>query len=86
MTLNTFVPPLAHIPQTQKFLFEPEQKKACGYKSQEEETKRIQLPLKSNCWRCSVKKCVLRPATLLKRDWHRFFPVNFVKVLRTPFL
>ena len=28
----------------------------------------------------------LRPATLLKkRFWHRFFPVNFVKFLRTPF-
>ena len=27
MTLNTFAPPLAHIPQTQKFQFEPEQKK-----------------------------------------------------------
>ena len=30
---------------------------------------------------------VLRPATLLKkRLWHRRFPVNFVKFLRTPFL
>ena len=29
----------------------------------------------------------LRPATLLKkRLWHRRFPVNFVKFLRTPFL
>ena len=29
----------------------------------------------------------LRPATLLrKRVWHRCFPVNFVKFLRTPFL
>ena len=28
----------------------------------------------------------LRPATLLKkRLWHRCFPVNFVKFLRTPF-
>ena len=28
----------------------------------------------------------LRPATLLKkRHWHRCFPVNFVKFLRTPF-
>ena len=28
----------------------------------------------------------LRPATLLKRRiWHRCFPVNFVKFLRTPF-
>ena len=29
----------------------------------------------------------LRPSTLLKkRLWHRCFPVNFVKFLRTPFL
>ena len=29
----------------------------------------------------------LRPATLLKkRLWHSYFPVNFVKFLRTPFL
>ena len=29
----------------------------------------------------------LRPATLLKkRSWHRCFPVNFVKFLRTSFL
>ena len=35
--------------------------------------------------RCSVKWC-LRPATLLKkRLWHRCFPVNFVRFLRTPF-
>ena len=27
----------------------------------------------------------LRPATLLKRDWHRCFPVNFMKFLRTCF-
>ena len=28
----------------------------------------------------------LRPATLLKnRLWHRYFPVNFTKFLRTPF-
>ena len=27
------------------------------------------------------------PATLLKKSiWHRFFPVNFVKFLRAPFL
>ena len=41
--------------------------------------------------RCSVRKGVLRnfarPATLLKkRLWHRHFPVNFAKFLRTPFL
>ena len=38
----------------------------------------------------SVKKVFLEispPATLLKkRLWHRCFPVNFVKFLRTPFL
>ena len=29
----------------------------------------------------------LRPATILKkRLWHRCFPVNFVKFLRTPFV
>ena len=29
----------------------------------------------------------LKPATLLKKKlWHRCFPVNFVKFLRTPFL
>ena len=29
----------------------------------------------------------LRPATLLKkRLWHRYFPVNFAKFVRTPFL
>ena len=33
-------------------------------------------------WRCSVK-----PATLFKkRLWHRCFPANFTKFLRTPFL
>ena len=33
--------------------------------------------------RCSAS---LRPATLLKKGlWHRCFPVNFVKFLRTPF-
>ena len=36
--------------------------------------------------RCSWK-FRLSPATLLKkRIWHRCFPVNFVKFLRTPFL
>ena len=28
----------------------------------------------------------LRPATLFKRPWHRCFPVNFAKFLRTPVL
>ena len=33
------------------------------------------------------KVAVLRPATLFKkRLWHKCFPVNFVKFLRTPFL
>ena len=27
----------------------------------------------------------LRPATLFKKDWHRCFPVNFVKFVRTLF-
>ena len=37
--------------------------------------------------RCSIKKVFLRPAILLKkRLWHRCFPVNFEKFLRTPFL
>ena len=37
-------------------------------------------------WRYSVEKVCLRPGTLLKmRLWHRCFPVNFVKFLRTPF-
>ena len=42
-------------------------------------------------WRCSQslffnKVAGLRPANLLKkRLWHRHFPVNFSKFLRTPF-
>ena len=33
------------------------------------------------------KAVARRPATLLKqRLWHRCFPVNFAKFLRTPFL
>ena len=35
-------------------------------------------------WKCSVEK-VFRPATLLKKKL-RCFPVNFAKILRTPFL
>ena len=36
--------------------------------------------------RCSVKKVCLRCATLLKKCfWQRCFPVNFEKILRTPF-
>ena len=52
---------------------------------------------RSSHQKCSMKKTVLRnslkflnslrPATLLKkRPWHRCFPVNFKKFLRTPFL
>ena len=34
----------------------------------------------------SISFC-LRPATLLKNGlWHRCFPLNFVKFLKTPFL
>ena len=42
---------------------------------------------RSSRLRCSMKKGVLgRPTTLLKnRLWHRCFPVNFAKFLRTPF-
>ena len=59
-------------------------------------------PLEAVAGRCSVKKSDLenfskftgkhlcqglRPATLLKkRLWHKCFPVNFTKFLRTPFL
>ena len=56
--------------------------------------------IRSSYQRCSMKKGVLinftkftakhlcqRPAPLLKRRlWHRCFPANFVKFLRTPFL
>ena len=36
---------------------------------------------------CQVLRPGLRPATLLKkRLWHRCFPTNLVKFLRTPFL
>ena len=32
------------------------------------------------------QNCYLRPVALLKkRPWHRSLPVNFVKILRTPF-
>ena len=54
------------------------------------------LYFRSSHQRCSIKKGVLwnfvkfiglRPANLLKkRLWHRCFPVNFTKFLRTPFL
>ena len=55
---------------------------------------------RSSHQKCSMKKGALRnftkftgkvadliPATLLKmRPWHRYFPVNLTKFLRTPFL
>ena len=35
---------------------------------------------------CKIQACA-KPATLLKKGpWHRCFPVNFTKFLRTPFL
>ena len=44
----------------------------------------LSLSTKAVAQRCSVKKAV--PATLLKkRHWHRCFPANFAKFLRTPF-
>ena len=35
---------------------------------------------------CARVYFLITPATLLKGFWHRFFPVNFVKFLRTPCL
>ena len=48
----------------------------------------LQNSLENTCARVSFFNKVegLKPATLLKRDWHMCFPVNFVKFLRTPFL
>ena len=44
----------------QPFQFKPEQKKTCGNKSQEEETKHIHVQLRSSSrWRCSLKKVFL---------------------------
>ena len=40
----------------------------------------------NTCVRVSFLIKLKAPATLLKnRFWHRFFPVNFAKFLRTPF-
>ena len=40
-----------------------------------------------SCEFCEISKNTFSPATLLKkRLGHRCFPVNFVKILRTPFL
>ena len=43
----------------QSFRCEPEQKKTCGEEGQEEETKHFHVQLRSNCWRCSMKKVFL---------------------------
>ena len=43
----------------------------------------------STCFKSLILNKVsgLRPATLLKkRVWHSYFPINFAKFLRTPFL
>ena len=48
--------------------------------------KRVAIAFRISDQRCSMKKG-LRPATLLKkRLWHRCFPMNFAKFLRTIFL
>ena len=67
----------------------------CIFKSNARSQKSL-LYFRSSQQRCSIKKGVLwnfvkfiglRPANLLKkRLWHRCFPVNFTKFLRTPFL
>ena len=44
----------------------------------------ISASLVKAVFKCNLR---LRPATLLKKTlWHRCFPVNFAKFLRTPFL
>ena len=47
----------------------------------------LQNPQKTTCGRVPfIKVANLKPATLLKkRLWHRPFPVNFVKYIRTPY-
>ena len=53
---------------------------------------KVFFPYRSSRQRFSVKKVLVKkaflsPATLLKkRLWHRCFPVNFAKFLRTPFI
>ena len=45
----------------------------------------LKISQENICARASF--LIKRPATLLKKSlWHRYFPVNFVKFLRTPFL
>ena len=42
---------------------------------------------KNSQQRWSIRKGILKPATLLKKKlWYRFFPVNVAKFLRTPSL
>ena len=48
--------------------------------------KKVFLKISQNSQENTCARKRLRPATLLKkRPWHRCFPVNFVKILRTPF-
>ena len=48
--------------------------------------KKVAIAFRISHQRCSMKKD-LRPATLLKKKlWHRCFPVNFAKFLKTLFL
>ena len=61
--------------------------------AQRSSVKKVFLEISQNsqeitCVRVSfLIKLQARPATLLKkRLWHRRFPVNFAKFLRTPFL
>ena len=52
-------------------------------------TNGIIFVLEAVVWRCSVETfdLQLRPTALLKkRLWHRCFPGNFAKSLRTPFI
>ena len=50
-------------------------------------TRGVQNSQENTCARDSGLGQRLRPATLLKKSlWHRCFPVNFAKFVRTPFL
>ena len=54
----------------------------CVYKSST-----LFIYLVKYCKYCKIFKLCLRPETLFKRGpWHRCFPMNFVKFLKTPFL
>ena len=49
--------------------------------------KKLYLKIPQNSQESSCENYRHQPAILLKkRFWHRCFPVNFVKLLRTPFL